>query len=414
MINIFSRKAIRLGRAVTLLDAVGHDFSSVTSARGMPPQQLIEIIERSGLAGKGGAGFPTYRKIELMRRQVADQKYLVVNGSEHEPGSLKDRYLLENHPETVLEGALIVAHAAGVHEVLITIAEGATAAMASCRAAIESMTACIGSEGAQVAVQLVLVPDSYMVGEESALLEVLEGRPPLPRKRPPFPIEVGLYGNPTLIQNVETVAHLPYIIAHGPDAYRSLGVDGAGVTLCTFGSEFENSGVRLVPMGISVREVVHGHGGGLRSGKTIKAVQPGGPSAGFLMASQFDTPFQGEALKRVGSALGCAAIRAYSDDDDMVVVVAGVMDFFAHSSCGQCPQCRMETQMLSTIMKQTLSGRGSQRLLKQVPVIINANVNKGICGLIKMPVAPMLSALENFGSEFDSYMTDSNPNKHSV
>lgn len=413
MIDIFGRNSILQGRALTRLGAAS-DFPSLVQARGMSPEQLVETIERSGLAGKGGAGFPTYRKVELMRRQVSDRKYLVVNGSEHEPGSLKDRYLLENHPETVLEGTLILAHAAGVCDMLITVNEGAAVAIAACSAAIESTAARIERGNTPVAIKLVPVPESYMVGEESALLEVLEGRPPLPRKRPPFPIESGLHGNPTLIQNVETVAHLPYIIAHGADAYRSLGVDGAGVTLCTFGPEFENSGVRLIPMGISLREVVYEYGGGLKSGEAIKCVQPGGPSAGFLLQSEFDTRFQYEALKLVGSALGCAAIRAYSHDDDMVAAVAEIMEFFAHSSCGQCPPCRMETQMLSTIMKQTLSGRGNPRLLKQIPVIINANVNKGICGLIKMPVAPMLSALKSFGSEFDNHMTDSSPIKQSA
>ena len=171
MIDIFGRNSILQGRALTRLGAASDfPFLVLVQARSMSPEQLVKTIERSGLAGKGGAGFLTYRKVELMRRQVSDRKYLVVNGSEHEPGSLKDRYLLENHPETVLEGALIVAHAAGVREVLITIAESATVAMASCSAAIESMAACIGSEGAPVKVKLVPVPDSYMVGEESALL----------------------------------------------------------------------------------------------------------------------------------------------------------------------------------------------------------------------------------------------------
>ena len=409
MIDIFNREVLRQCGEPRQAVAAGDHFPSLTRARGMSPEQLVEIIERSGLTGKGGAGFPTYRKIELMQRQVSYLKYLVVNGSEHEPGSLKDRHLLENYPATVLEGALILAHATGVCDVQITVNESAVEAISLFNSAIEMLAASGDLQirrKPSVSITVVPVPESYMVGEESALLEVLEGRQPLPRKRPPFPIEAGLYGLPTLIQNVETVAHLPYIITYGSDSYRSLGVNEKGVTLCTFGDEFENGGVQLIPLGISLREVVYEYGGGLKSGKSIKAVQPGGPSAGFLVEAQLDVPFQGEALKLAGSALGCAAIRAFSHDDDMVAAVAEIMEFFARNSCGQCPSCRMETKMLSSIMKQTLSGRGNARLLKQIPVIINANVTKGICGLIKMPVDPMLSALSNFGDEFDGYMVD--------
>jgi NADH:ubiquinone oxidoreductase subunit F (NADH-binding) len=406
MIDIFSRGAVRQGAALASSEKDDESFPSLKHARGMSSDDLVSLIERSGLTGKGGAVFPTYRKIDLLRRQASDQKYLVINGSEHEPGSLKDRYLLERHAASVLEGALILAHAAGVCEVLITINEGAPVAISEAKAALEQFAGGAGNGNAAVSVKVVAVPDSYMVGEESALLEVLEGRASLPRKKPPFPVEKGLNGFPTLVQNVETVAHLPFILAHGADTYRSLGVNGAGVTLCTFGTEFENSGVRTVPLGISVRELIYGYGGGLKSGMEIKAVQPGGPSAGFLTASQFDTPFLDEPLKFAGSALGCASIRAYSQADDMIAVVAEIAEFFADNSCGQCPQCRMETQMLSTIMKQTLFGRGNPRLLKQIPVIIKASVGKGICGLIKMPVDPILSAMKNFGSDFERYMVE--------
>lgn len=407
MIDIFSRGSVCKGATVASLNIADESFPSLKRARGMSADELVDIIECSGLAGKGGAGFPTYRKIEFLRRQAPDHRYLVINGAEHEPGSLKDRFLLENHAETVLEGALILAHAGGVREVLLTINECCVEALAAANAAMGNMAAAgVGNGDPSIVVRIVSVPDSYMVGEESALLEVLEGRPALPRTKPPFPSEKGLNGHPTLIQNVETVAHLPFILAHGTDTYRALGVNGAGVTLCTFGAEFQNSGVRAIPLGISVRELIYGYGGGLKSGIEIKAVQPGGPSAGFLTSAQFDTPFLAETLKQAGSALGCGAIRAYSQDDDMIPVVAEIAEFFAENSCGQCPQCRMETQMLSKIMNQTLSGRGNQRLLKQIPVIIKANAGKGICSLIEMPVDPILSALKNFGTEFDRYMVD--------
>lgn len=403
MIDIFSRQTIGAGTASAPAHAPADRFPAATLARKLSPDRIREMVEYSGLGGKGGAGFPMHRKLALMQRQRSEQKYLIVNGSEHEPGSSKDRFLLEEYPETVLEGAVIMAHAAGAQSICIAVNESFRKAIALLETAIGELTS--GELGdAMPFTSVVAVPESYIVGEESALLEVLSGRPALPRKRPPHPIESGLHEFPTLIQNVETVAHLPYIVAYGSDDYRALGRDGLAVTLCTFGPEFMNSGVRLVPLGIPLAEIVNSFGGGLKSGKPIKAVQPGGPSAGFLSRAELDVPFDHRSLKDAGSALGCGAIRAFADGDDMVGVVAEIMEFFSANSCGQCPSCRMETQMLSSIMKQTLAGRANERLTRQIPVIINANAGKGICSLIAMPAPPILSALSKFGDEFQAHI----------
>ncbi|MBL0093746.1 MAG: hypothetical protein IPP50_16325 [Piscinibacter sp.] len=195
------------------------------------------------------------------------------------------------------------------------------------------------------------VPDHYIVGEETAPLEALEGRTAMPRKRPPFPIESGLFGVPTLVHKVETVAHVPYIVLFGGDHHRTLGDAGKGMTLCTLGDEFVNAGVHLVPLGIPVRELLYGIGKGLRSGERIVAVQPGGPSSGFLTEQDFECSFDHVALAAAGSALGCAAVRAYGEGTDMVRVMVEVASFFEEGSCGQCPQCRMETRMLAAILR---------------------------------------------------------------
>lgn len=378
-------------------------------ARKQSPVSLLSEIEQATLSGKGGAGYPTHRKLALMQRQPSGRRCLVVNGSEHEPGSLKDGYLLENYPETVIEGALIMAHAAGAVDVVFSFNEGAASPRGNLTAALESLAAAewFSHDGAGLRVTMVAVPESYIVGEETALINALEGRPALPASRPPFPIQAGLGGAPTLVQNVETVAHLPYIVKFGAPAYRALGVGDGGVTLCTFGKEFVHSGVRLVPLGASLRAIVEQYGGGLRSGLEIKAVQPGGPSAGFLPTSAFDVKFDGPSLKVAGSALGCAAIRAFSDEDDLVSVVAEQMAFFAAASCGQCPACRMMTQMLSAITKQILAGRATHALLGQVPILIEKNVEKGICGFLKMPGPPMLSAMRHFPAEFERHLPGS-------
>ncbi len=367
------------------------------------PDEVIELVEAVGLAGKGGAGFPTHRKLRLMRTQPGPRKILVLNGAEHEPGSLKDRHLLENHPHLVLEGALILAHAVGAGEVIVAINQAAPGATRAFAAAVSGAVAA-GVDFAGIEVRTVEVPDHYIVGEETALLEVIEGRAALPRSRPPYPIEQGIQGAPTLVQNVETAAHLPFIVSHGVVPTGESGGAGGGVTLCTLGEEFANPGVYEVPLGMPLREILEGLGGGLRDGAAIKAVQPGGPSSGFLASSALDVGFDAVSLRRQGSALGCAAIRAYSVDSCMVEEIARIMHFFAQESCGQCPRCRMETGMLDTILRKVLTGSGSWQLLAQVDKLIELAKGQGKCALIDMPVAPLKSGLALFRDEFQAHI----------
>ena len=367
------------------------------------PEEVIELVEAAGLAGKGGAGFPTHRKLRLMRAQPGTRKIVVLNGAEHEPGSLKDRYLLENHPHLVLEGALILAHAVGAAEVIVAINQAAPAAARALAAAVSAAVAS-GIDFAGIEVRITEVPDHYIVGEETALLEVLEGRPALPRARPPYPIEHGLQGVPTLVQNVETAAHLPFIVSHGAVPTRVSGDAGGGVTLCTLGEEFASPGVYEVPLGMPLREILESLGGGLRDGSAIKAVQPGGPSSGFLAAGALEVGFDAVSLRQQGSALGCAAIRAYSVASCMVAEIARIQHFFAQESCGQCPRCRMETGMLDTILRKTVAGAGSWQLLAQVDKLIELAKGQGKCTLIDMPVAPLKTGLTLFRDEFQAHI----------
>jgi len=374
------------------------EFSAYAKARRLAPGEVCAHISVSGLIGKGGAGFPVSRKLELIMKRAAGTRHVVINGGEHEPGSAKDRYLLEKYPLTVFEGALILAHTVSANVLHFAVPESAVGALEMLRGIKEKfmrdMKPCV------LDVRISPVPESYLLGEESALLEKLNGRPPLPRERPPFPIEEGIDGRPTLVHNVETAAHLPYIVLHGPSRYRALSPAGLGVTLCTFGPEFINDGVRLVPLGISLHEVVMGYGGGLKSGRPIKAVQPGGPSGGFLDRGELDVRFDHASLREVDAALGCGVIRAFDDDADMLQELSRITEFFVDNSCGQCPGCRMQTQILHRIMQQTLAGEGSDKLLAQAPIVIRANAAKGICGFIRMPGPPVLSALKKFRPDF--------------
>jgi NADH:ubiquinone oxidoreductase subunit F (NADH-binding) len=367
------------------------------------PDEVIDLVEAVGLAGKGGAGFPTHRKLRLMRTQPGPRKIIVLNGAEHEPGSLKDRHLLENYPHRVLEGALILAHAVGAGEVIVAINQAAPGAAHAFAAAMSSAVAA-GVDFAGIEVRIAEVPDHYIVGEETALLEVIEGRAALPRSRPPYPIEQGIQGAPTLVQNVETAAHLPFIVSHGVVPTRASGDAGGGVTLCTLGEEFANPGVYEVPLGMPLREILETVGGGLRDGSAIKAVQPGGPSSGFLASDALDVGFDSVSLRHRGSALGCAAIRAYSVDTCMVEEIARIMHFFAEESCGQCPRCRMETGMLDTILRKVVAGGGSWQLLAQVDKLIELAKGQGKCTLIDMPVAPLKTGLALFRDEFQAHI----------
>lgn len=367
-------------------------------------ERLIDIIEEAGLRGKGGAGFPAHRKMRLMLAQSAEKKFLIINGSEHEPGSLKDRFLLEHNPHRVLEGALLSARAVKASDVVVAINEASVESVQQFLRALNSAQCDSRIDFAGITVTVQTVPDIYIVGEESALLEVLEGKKPLPRKKPPFPIQQGLHGFPTLIHNVETVAHLPFIASAGAAAYRNLGINGQGVTLCTLGDEFVRPGVYEVPLGTPIDELLSRWGGGLRGGLRIKAIQPGGPSAGFLMASQLNLPLDADVLQAHGSALGCAVIKAYSDQDCMVHEIGQIMHFFSHGSCGQCPRCRMETNMLDTIVRQILSGKGNWKLVAQIDNVIGLAKGEGICSLITMPVAPVQTGLKYFREEFAAHI----------
>jgi NADH:ubiquinone oxidoreductase subunit F (NADH-binding) len=407
--------AVEQRRAI-LRDDAGEPFAGWRRASVAPPDDLIAEVERSGLRGRGGAGFPTARKFAMTRASAGARRYVVVNGAEDEPGSGKDQFLLTRRPELVVEGAMLAAHAVGADAIVFYLSDRHPAAVAATRraiavagphglaaAALDDQRA--GAAGA-LSASVVLSPPTYVAGEDSAALEVLEGREALPREKPPYPVEAGLFAAPTLVANVETLAVLPRIVVLGGAWYRSLGTaDSPGTMLFTLGDEMAVPGIHEVELGTPLRELVEFHGGGLRNGRPVRAVLPGGPSSGFLAADQLDVALEHRALRDAGSALGCGVVRVLDDRTCVVEILEELMGFFATESCGQCPACRMETGLLARLVGQVRAGAGTPVLLDKLPEVLDFAATKGgLCSLIAMPDPPVRSALARFRGDFEHHL----------
>jgi NADH-quinone oxidoreductase subunit F len=356
---------------------------------------LHEVID-SGLRGRGGAGFPVGKKWTIAAETPADKRYVVCNAGEDEPGSFKDRILLEHRPHLVLEGMLIAARAIRAAEIFLYLNETYDECYRRFSAAIEEARP-------EIKVTIHRAPTVYVAGEDSATLEVLEGRPPKPRQKPPYPATAGLFGKPTIVNNVETLANIPQIVRNGAEWFRGYGTPGSpGTMLFCLGSEMRYPGVYELPFGTPLRHLYEGIGGGLASGKRLKAILPGGPSCAFLTPDQLDVSLDPESLKRAGSTLGCGVMRFYDEDHSMLDETLRIAQFFAHESCGQCAACRMETSMLAAMLERIRQGKAGTALFDQFQKILDFNRGKGYCALINMPGPPILSALRLFPSDFAS------------
>ena len=373
----------------------------------LSPQEVIARVEASGLRGRGGAGFPAGRKLALTLECPETPHYVVMNGGEDEPGSHKDRVLMENVPHLLLEGIVLAAYAVQAEKAYLYINRGYEAATRALETAMgEAREAGYWGEdiaGSGFGVDLVTVaaPSNYVAGEDTAALEVIEGKDPLPRQKPPFPVTAGLFGKPSLVNNVETLANLAPIVARGPEWFRSFGTgESPGTMIFSLGDEMERPGVYELPLGTPLRHLVEECGGGLKDGKRIKAILPGGPSSGFLRRESLDVPLDHDSLREAGSSIGCGVVKVLTEDDSVLDELARIADFFARESCGQCPACRMETNMLVALLKKVQDGQGNDALVEQFGKVIAFNKGKGFCSLINMPGPPIESALRLFPEEF--------------
>jgi NADH-quinone oxidoreductase subunit F len=386
-------------------------YQALARALAGSPESVLEAVRASGLRGRGGAGFPTGQKWSLAAAEQATPRYVVSNGGEDEPGSLKDRIVMESYPHRVLEGVILAAYATGASEAVLYVNSDYTVPIAQLEKAIHEAQAAgylgdaIQGSSFSLKVRVHTGPQDYVAGEDSAVLEIIEGKKPLPREKPPFPTSGGLYGKPTVVNNVETFALVPAIVARGGDWFRSQGTaDNPGTMLFTLPANLNRPGVVELPVGTTLRELLEVHGGGLKSGKGIKAVLPGGPSSGFLSGDDLDVPMDRPPLVERGSTLGCGVLRIVEEGECIVEVADEIAQFFARESCGQCPACQMVTNNLATMISRFKQGNGSMQMLDQIPKLAAFGKGKGFCSLISMPIAPLSSAGRLFGSDFEYHL----------
>ncbi len=376
-------------------------YEGLRKARAMRGEEVIALVTAAELRGRGGAAFPAGRKWDLARKAPGARKHVLANGGEHEPGSKKDRVILALRPHLVLEGAAIAAHATGASETWIYLLKDMADGVAAVRAAIGEAEAAGLLEG--LSVRLQIAPPTYVAGEETAAIAAVEGQPAKPRKKPPYPGERGIGGNPTTVNNVETLAHVPGIVRNGADWFRGLGVPGsAGTMLLTLPEALRNPGVVEVGLGRATwREVIDGMGGGARSGRSVRAVLPA-MSCSWLPAGKLDTRLDHDSMKAAGSTLGCGGVTILEEGECAVERTLGIARFFMREQCGQCPPCRMETNTIAAVLGKVAAGEpGDYR--GQVEKVAAFTRKKGFCSLIEMAAAPVLSALAAFPEDFEAH-----------
>ncbi len=379
-------------------------YRGLEQVRGRGAGWLREAVAASGLRGRGGAAFPLATKWEAALSRPAP-RYVVVNGAEDEPGSLKDRYLLATRPHLVLDGALCSAVALEAERVVCYVNEEAAQPLERTADAIAEVQAA----GLAGAVQLTLVPApvAYVAGEDSCALEFIEKgqEKPQPRAKPPYPAEHGIDGRPTVVSNVETLAHVALVARHGPEWFRELGTQGCpGTLLVTLPSDCARPGVYEVAGGTPFTEVLEVCGGG-PAGVPFRGAQVGGPAAGWLTTADFDVPLDPEAMAVRGSMLGCAAVRLLPEDRCAVDAVAEVERFFAAESCGKCPLCRGETQFFDRVLAGLRANKGIKEAhLDKAMELASAAATATDCALARFPAAPLRTARELFPEDFAAHL----------
>ena len=369
--------------------------------------EVIDIIKKSGLRGRGGAGFPTGKKWELTKQSEGKQKYVVCNADEGDPGAFMDRSILEGDPHSVLEAMAIAGYSIGADKGFIYVRAEYPIAVHRLKIAIEQarkygiLGKNIFGTGFNFDIEIRLGAGAFVCGEETALLESIEGKRGQPRVKPPYPAQSGLWGKPTLINNVETYANIAQIILRGPEWYSSIGTENSkGTKVFALGGNVNNIGLVEVPMGTTLREIVYDIGGGIPNGRDFKAAQTGGPSGGCIPKEHLDTPIDYESLKQIGSMMGSGGLIVMDDTKCMVSLAKFYLEFTVSESCGKCTPCRIGTKRMLEILEKLCDGKGDEFDIYKLEKLA-VNIQKAsICGLGQSAPNPVISTLKYFREEF--------------
>jgi len=379
----------------------------------MKPQQVIDEMKKSGLRGRGGGGFPTGNKWQFAANQVNDEKYVICNADEGDPGAFMDRSVLEGDPHSVLEAMAIAGYAIGSTHGYIYIRAEYPIAVERLKVAIKQaedygmLGENIFNTGFKFDIEIRLGAGAFVCGEETALIASIEGKRGMPSTKPPFPAVKGVWGKPTIINNVETFANIPVIFNNGADWFASIGTEKSkGTKVFALGGKIVNTGLVEVPMGTTLREVIYEIGGGCPNHKNFKAVQTGGPSGGCLTEEHLDTPIDFDNLIALGSMMGSGGMIVLDEDNCMVDVARFYMDFIVDESCGKCSPCRIGTKRMLEMLTDICEGRGTMQTLTDLEALAIHVKDSSLCGLGQTAPNPVLSTLKHFKHEYLAHVID--------
>ncbi len=377
------------------------------------PEYVIEEIKKSGLRGRGGAGFPTGLKWQFSRASKGDKKYVVCNADEGDPGAFMDRSILEGDPHSVIEAMIIAGYAINSNYGLVYIRAEYPLAIKRLIKAIEDARAYgllgknIFESGFDFDIEIKYGAGAFVCGEETALIHSMEGERGEPTTKPPFPSESGYFGYPTNVNNVETFANIPIILLKGGEWYASIGTaKSKGTKVFALAGKINNVGLIEVPMGTTLREIIYNIGGGIKNNKKFKAVQSGGPSGGCLSAKDLDTAIDYESLIAKGSMMGSGGLIVLDEDDCMVSIAKFYLEFTVDESCGKCTPCRVGTKRLYEILTKITQGKGTMEDLEKLRYLANVIKDTSLCGLGQSAPNPILSTLDNFWEEYVAHVKD--------
>ena len=388
-------------------------YEALRMALDMTPDEIIKIVEASGLRGRGGAGFLTGKKWRGSAIVNDFPKYVVCNGDEGDPGAFMDRSILEGDPHTVIEGMAICALAVGSNEGYLYIRDEYRLALKYVQKAINAAEAAgilgdsIMGSGKSLKLSIVRGGGAFVCGESTALMTSIEGNRGEPRARPPYSVEKGLFAKPTVMNNVETFANIPIIITKGADKFREVGLkNSTGTKVFAVGGKINYTGLVEVPLGTTIREVIYNIGGGIPKGKRFKAVQTGGPSGGCIPESLLDTPIDFDSLTEIGSMMGSGGFVVMDEDNCMVDIAKFFLGFTVNESCGKCPPCRVGTKRMLELLNRITSGKGEPGDIEKLETMAESIKSTALCGLGQSAPNPVLSTLIHFRDEYEAHINE--------